>query len=235
MGKNQKRRNSQKTSRRARRKSYVQSSQPKDDSITLTKPRREEQIRQCRLYAGRLVAYSVVIIVFFIGIGFIPYSYRPSDNTPFSREIYKLLLYLLFPLKLLIVWPILWIALVKKLVRKMIIWSRVLFVMNFLTSSLYFYLVSYGLGIFDRGYNFFLKTSPEQVEQQLPVWMRVFLTSLSSSILGAIILFLLKNAIYDGFKWLCSKTLKLLAKVINYLRAKFRAPQLTTSKEQEWQ
>src|SRR5262245_49066474 len=113
MGKDQKVRISQRTSRRAPRPSYVSISRPKEKSITLTKPGREEQVRQCRLYVGRLIGYTAVLALFTVGIGFIPYSYRPADNTPFALEIYKLLLYFFFPVKFLIVWPVLWIALVK--------------------------------------------------------------------------------------------------------------------------
>src|SRR5262245_24866602 len=127
MGRNRKRRGT-KTRRRASSKSYAHTAQPQDANPNLIKSQtdrlsRKEHLRQTIRYAGRLIGYSAVLTIFCAATFLVPYSLRNPENTPFSMEIYILLLYFIYPLKFLMVWPMLWTAIIKKRVRNMIVWS----------------------------------------------------------------------------------------------------------------
>jgi len=163
----------------------------------------------------------------------IPYSVRAPENVPFSVEIYIILLYFIYPLKFLMVWPMLCTALIKDRVRNIIVWTRILFVINVLISSLCFYLLGYGLGIFDRVYNFFLKTSSEQILQYLPGWVHYILALSTSSVLGLFISWLAMGYSFDGVKWLLSRIPKFFVSASDFIKRKFQAPQISTIEGRE--
>lgn len=173
-----------------------------------------ESVQAYRNYALRVLAFSIGLKILLSGsVGL--FGRQGSVNIIPYRDMLGAFVANIILLKTYVIYPALFITMyIRVSLWRIMVLSRFLFAMNLIITVVFFYGGGVGLGTFDRLYNFFLKTNPDQVQAQLPEWLKLSLSFLTSSILGAIILWGVTSWAWDIAKWLLAKVPRLLIQLL---------------------
>lgn len=154
-------------------------------------------------YALRLLRVSLILVVAgWLGIKYVSFA-KPATQIPFKSELIIFAMILLFA-KAVYIFPKLFRSVEQGKLSDIVRLSRMIFIVDVLYSGIFLFFPASAYGWLNFLFDF-LKSNPNDLQNWIPTWASTALSLVTTTMIGAIIVWALTSWAWDAVKWLGSR------------------------------